>query len=176
MTRTRLNKEILVSVLLAISSRSFAQSEFSPDFSSMVWSCELQTTKLSGFSIGIGGAFSYVHGNGNVRCSVEGNSKESNTPVNVQLSGIGLGIGYVDIKELNVQAFSTNLASPIDLLGKLKLGGNVSFARLQFGSRSGKFTTSNNRGDSVNLDFTGYVGLGAEASMEVQSISIDLIK
>ena len=170
------NKSVLILALTLVPLTSISQPEFSPNFAPPIWSCELQTMKLSGFGVAIGGALSYVHGKGNVHCSADNGSKESNTPVNVQLSGFGIGIGYVDIKELDVLASANNLVSPIDLFGKLKLGGNSSFARLQIGSRSGKFMTSNSRGDSVSLEFAGFIGSGAEASVEVQSMSIEAIK
>lgn len=136
------------------------------------WTCELQTTKVSGYSVAYGPETSVARGIGNVHCATPDGGLQRDTNVQIEVLGAGVGLGYTHIRSLNVKAYGAGLATANDLFGRLKLQGSVQLMTFSKGTELATYTALNQAGASVGVELSGLRGNGLEASSEVSSIII----
>ena len=152
---------------------TIAMSSFaSAAVSGPMWVCQLNNTDMNGFTFGVGASVSSTHGTGIVHCHSLMGRDQVDTPVYVRLFGLGAGLGFAEITNMNIAVAAVGVSTPNDLFGDFRIQGEISAIVLENGANLNTYAAINKSGLSIGVGMTNYAGYGFDVNAELQGITI----
>lgn len=110
-------KQLILS-LIAVSFAAVAQAD---QLTGPAWVCGLDA-EASGVSVGLFFNITDIKGEGVITCSRPADQKNVIVPVAIKIGGLGLGLGFSKIEQLEVYSLNVGVADPSDMLGEFNAG------------------------------------------------------
>ncbi len=110
-------KKLILS-LIALTITTAAHGE---ELTGPAWVCGLEA-QASGVSVGLFFNITDIKGEGTLKCSRPADQMNVIVPVSIKIGGLGLGLGFSKVEELNVYTFNVGVTDPADMLGEFNAG------------------------------------------------------
>ncbi|MGE0763123.1 MAG: hypothetical protein AB7N80_07595 [Bdellovibrionales bacterium] len=142
------------------------------DVAGPLWGCKVSGV-ISGKSVSLGLSVTDIQGDGVISCESINGVKEE-LPVTIKVTGIGVGFGVTDYKEIEVATATIGLADgPEALVGSYSVGPAAGITLIQAGlDVSAAIKVSKEGGLGFELGFMGKKAQGLEAKLQLQGVSI----
>jgi len=136
------------------------------------WVCQLQG-KMAGKSVGVVLSVLKLEGQGQISC-ISANGIQTETPVKLEMNGVGLGVGFTEYTEVEVATAALGVATgPEALAGSFAVGPSAGVTLIEAGLDVGiAMRLSQEGGLSFELALLGKKGQGLEAKIHLQTMSI----
>ena len=135
------------------------------------WVCNIDG-EMSGTSVGLIVGFQELKGTGMISCkSAFGERVEQ--PVILRMTGLGLGLGFADIKSVKIFTAAIGVTSgPEALLGKFKVGLSTGATLAEVGADADLALALSNEGVGFEVGVTGRKAQGLEAHLHAITFTI----
>ncbi len=161
----------LMAAALLVAGSAFAKSTDGNTVHGPAWTCTLDG-QVSGESVGAIVSVTKISGPAVIRCSsIDGSWTEEN--VNVEITGVGLGLGYAKITNARLRSLSFGAANGIDgAIGRYSLGLGTGATLVDLNVHAGIALSATKSGLSLDFALEGYEAQGLQLKLEAQFFEI----